>query len=61
MRSAPWYPADGGGMQLETQPVSPVPGTYLAEGTQWRGLGANLGPYAFNLCTVSSSFLSSCH
>lgn len=56
MGSAPWCTADGGGMQLETLPVSPVPGTYPVE-----GLGADLDRNAFKPHTVPSSFLSSHH
>lgn len=54
MGSAPWCTADGGGMQLETLPVSPVPGTHPVE-----GLGADLDRNAFKPHTVPSSFLSS--
>lgn len=56
MGSAPWCTADGGGMQLETLPVSPVPGTYPVE-----GLGADLDRNAFKPHTVPSSLLSSHH
>lgn len=49
MGSAPWCAADGGGMQLETLPGSPVPGTYPVV-----GLGADLDRDAFKPHTVSS-------